>query len=102
MSALGIGGGIGNQGCLQLSAIMLQFDHGLLIHNDLEIHDMDPNTTLDLMLEDVFHNADYDSAKHHLVNLQNWLNKGGFNPEFTQARCELMLDCISELLDQVA
>jgi len=62
---------------------------------------MDPNATLDLLLDDVFHNADYDSAMHHLRNLQTWLGNGGFNPEFTQARCELMLDCISELLEQV-
>lgn len=85
-----------------MSAIVLLFSYGFLIHNDLEIHYMDPNATLDALLEAVFHDADYDAGMEHMRNLQSWLRKGGFNPEFTQARCELMLDCISELLEQVA
>lgn len=63
---------------------------------------MDPNATLDMLLDDVFHNQDYESAMHHMHSLKTWLRNGGFNPEFTQARCELMIDCIAELLEQVA
>ena len=84
-----------------MSAIVLEFDHGLSIHNDLEIHYMDPNTCLNEILDKIFHEDDYDGARDQMIDLQDWLRKGGANPDFTKFQGEMMIDCIAQLLGEV-
>ncbi len=63
---------------------------------------MDPNAALEEILENVFHMVDYSEARDRAVDLQDWLTKGGANPDFTQGQCELMMDCIFQMVAELA
>ncbi len=61
---------------------------------------MDPNACLDAALDAIFNDCDYEEGADRMADLQEWLSKGGFNPEFTQARGELMIECIAQLVKE--
>jgi len=62
---------------------------------------MDPNATLDRILQAIFHDVDYDEAFDAMTDLQDWLSKGGFNPQFNQSQCELMIDCMAQMIAEL-
>ena len=58
----------------------------------------DPSAVLDDILEAIFDNDDQESASEWIGALVTHLSEGGENPEFTQGRCEKMIDCLDTLL----
>lgn len=57
---------------------------------------IDPSGILDDALEAIFDNDDPDEAYDKMLQLRIWLRDGGENPEWTQGRCEKMLQCLMD------
>lgn len=62
---------------------------------------MDPNATLQSLCEAIIHDMDYDAALEHANNLDNWLAKGGFNPEASQGNMEALIEAVIHLTREI-